>query len=62
MTMKGWQGKACTIHVLREHKVLFFTVRLVEEVTDSHITFLDKWGKRYTFRLQDVTEIHEVDR
>lgn len=39
---------------------LYFRASKVLEVSATHLTFLDKFGKQYSFRLVDVIEINEV--
>ena len=58
--MKGLIGKSCKIEVDRNGKSLFYTISEVLDVTDTHITFLDRYNNQYTYRLQDVVEISKV--
>lgn len=39
---------------------LYYKAIRVLDVSDTHITFLDKFNKQYSFRLVDVIEINEV--
>lgn len=39
---------------------LYFKASKVLEVSATHLTFLDKFGKIYSFRLMDIIEINEV--
>ena len=58
--MKEMVGKSCLIEISRAEKTLFYKVREVLEVSDTHITFLDKYNNQYTYRLVDVVEISRV--
>lgn len=57
--MKDFEGKKCTLIILRDRVKLYFTATVLA-VSGRHITFLDKFGKHYTFRLSEVIEIQEV--
>lgn len=47
------------IRVILNNKDFFFTVKQVLELTDTHLTFLDKFGAQKTFRVSDIAEIFE---
>lgn len=54
--MKQYIGQDCRIHLQRGGKDLHFTAH-VTDVTDSHITFIDKFGEIFTFRISEVIEV-----
>jgi hypothetical protein len=58
--MKEMIGKSCLIEISRNGKALFYKAKEVLDVTDTHITFLDKYNNQYTYRLMDVAEISHV--
>ncbi len=58
--MKEYEGKKVKLTVEREGKELFYCANVLK-VTDTHISFLDKFGIRYTFRISDVVQINEVN-
>jgi hypothetical protein len=58
--MKEMVGKSCLIEISRNGKSLYYRAKEVVDVTDTHITFLDKYNNQYTYRLMDVLEISHV--
>lgn len=54
--MKHLEGKSCLLDINYKGTSLFFKALRVIEVSATHITFLDKFGKTYSFRLVDVIE------
>lgn len=54
--MKQYMGKDCKIHVQRAGKDLYYTAHITD-VTDSHITFIDKFGEMLTFRITEIIEV-----
>ena len=59
--MKHLIGKSCTIEISYHGKPLYFKAGVVKSVTPTHISFLDKFGKDFVFRLSDVVEINQVE-
>lgn len=57
--MKEYIGKRCKISIGSENGPLIFTAR-IEKVDEIHITFLDKFNKRYTFKRCNIEEISEL--
>lgn len=57
--MKEYINKKCKLHILINHKDLFYTA-IITNVTENHLSFTDKFNENYTFRLQDVIEIREL--
>jgi len=58
--MKEFVGRKCKIHVLLNGKDLFYTVKNVTSVNDTHICFIDRYGEAYSFRNVDVVEISDI--
>jgi hypothetical protein len=58
--MKEMVGKSCLIEINRDGRALFYKAREILDITDTHITFLDKYNNQYTYRLIDVVEISRV--
>ena len=54
--MEQYIGKICKIRVLLGNTHLFFTARVVE-VSDLHISFIDKYEENYTFLKSQIGEI-----
>jgi len=54
--MKQYIGKTCKLHIVVNGKDLFYTAK-VKDVSDTHISFIDKFGEDYTFRMTDIVEI-----
>ena len=57
--MKEYLDKTCKIHIAINGKDLFYTARIIN-VSDTHITFVDKFNETLTFRLQDIIEIRGI--
>ena len=57
---KSLIGKSCKLFVDINTHSLFFQVREITSITDTHISFLDKYNNYYCFRKQDVVEINEI--
>lgn len=64
--MKEWLNSSCRITISNEltNKKLFFNVKQVLSITDSHITFIDRFNEVYTFNRRFVEEIqpYKVER
>ena len=57
--MKHWVGKQAKICILKEGRRLFFN-GVVQSVTDTHFSFIDRYSKSYSFPLEDVDEVSEA--
>ena len=57
---KNLVGRSCKIFINSNGHVLFFSVRRILSITDTHVSFLDKFDKVYCFRKMDITEVNEV--
>jgi len=55
--MQEYLGRQCKITVNVVGKNLFFT-GIIQNVTKSHITFMDKYGIQYTFNIANIIEIN----
>ena len=63
--MKEWIGKKANISVeivteeggVKGSEVLFYK-GTVKDVTDTHLTFVDKYGLTFTYRLSEVKGIN----
>lgn len=58
--MKEHIGKNCRLHLRFNNQDLFFTALPVLSVSDSHITFKDRDGRLFTFKLCFIAEISEI--
>ena len=56
--MKEYIGKACNILIILKGRYLFYNVKKVLDVTENHISFIDKFGNNYTYRKENVNEIN----
>lgn len=54
--MKHLKGKSCKLTIEVNGRVLFYTAKQVTDVTDTHITFIDKFNEVLSFRLKDIVE------
>ena len=57
--MKDWIGKKARIIINVEGSRHTYTAKIID-VTDSHITFIDKFETKYTKILSEVLDIEEV--
>ena len=51
-----WINKKAKIEILKDAKRLIFTASIVE-IDESHITFIDRDGKTYSFNRELVKEM-----
>ena len=58
--VKQLKGKSCLLEIEYHGSRLYFKATQVLEVTETHITFLDKFGQQYSFRLKDIVEVNDV--
>jgi len=59
--MKEYIGKTCKLNITTPTGVeLFFTAKITE-VNDTHLSFIDKYNKKYCFRITEVFQISEVE-
>jgi hypothetical protein len=58
--MKHLVGKSCLLEVDYKGRILYFHASRVISVTTTHISFLDKFNKEYSFRLKDIVEVDQV--
>ena len=59
--MKEYKGKSCNILVVLKGKYLFYNVKKVLDVTETHISFIDKFGNNYTYKKEDIAEINKMN-
>ena len=57
--MKQFLNKQCKIHISVNGESLFFTVKKVIDVSDSHISFIDRYNKLWCFDKNQVKQINE---
>ena len=57
--MKQHIGKKCFIKILtKDNKELYYTGTVIA-LTKNHISFIDKYGKGWSYLIEDVKEIEE---
>lgn len=54
--MKSLVGQTCKVHVIINRTDLYFRA-YIKDVSLTHLTFIDKYNRQYSFRLCDVAEI-----
>ena len=54
--MKQYIGKQCKIFVRIEGRRLFYSGEITE-VSEGHVSFIDKFGELYTYNKQCIEEI-----
>ena len=57
--MIEYKGKRVKLHIIKNGADLFYTA-LITDVNDTHITFIDKYKKQFTFKLDLVQEISDL--
>ena len=60
--MKGFLNKAAWIKIKADNGFLYFTAKKVISVSDTHITFIDKFGEMQMFLISDIVQIKELRR
>ena len=58
--MKEFKGKSCKIQIEQNGRRLFYNAKLVTSISDSHITFIDRYNDAFCYRVKDVVEIEGV--
>lgn len=56
--MNQWLNKRVKIHIRKEGTDLFYHAT-VTEVTPEHLSFLDRYGKAYTFHRSHIMQVSE---
>ena len=59
MEMKDFLDKLVWIKIKADNGFLYFTAT-VTSVTDTHITFIDKFNEKQMFLILDVVQIKEL--
>ena len=55
--MKEYLGQTCKILIQLNDKELFYYAKIIS-INQTHISFLDKYGKLYTYKKDLIKEIH----
>lgn len=58
--MFEWLNKKVHIKIQNTGKILFFTAK-VTNVTEEHISFVDKFNELRTFRISDIVEVQALN-
>lgn len=60
--MKELIGKSCKllIDLGGGGRPLTYTVSEVLDVSDTHISFIDKFGQRYSYRIANIAEVANI--
>lgn len=53
-------GRECKIHIKRNNADLFYT-GFITKITDTHITFVDKYSKLFTYKILEVIQIQGLE-
>lgn len=57
--MKEYIGKNCKIVINKEGKKYFYIANITD-LTEQHITFIDKFGDIYTYEIEDIKRIKTI--
>jgi len=59
LRVKDWEGKSCKILFKKfDGEFSFYTVKVVKQVTDTHISFIDRDDVYHTVAIERVVEIY----
>lgn len=58
--MREWLNKKVRLSVEIDGRTLYYTATIID-VSDTHITFIDKFDKTITKRISDVIEVEEAE-
>lgn len=58
--MKDLIGRSCKLTVELRHKSIFYTVKKILDLNDTHIRFVDKFNKEYLYNRKQILEIQEI--
>jgi len=58
--MREFLNKKVLIHFFVDGNNKYFT-GIITEITDTHISFIDKFNDPYTYRVADIVEIKLFD-
>lgn len=56
--MKQYIGETVKLHIDRAGTDLFYTAEVLD-VDDTHISFLDRYRRKYCYRRSDVVSIND---
>ena len=59
--MKRYKGQNVKIIIKVQNNNLNYTAKVLD-VSDTHITFYDKFGKVYSYLISDIVEIQTIER
>jgi len=57
MIPKSFLNKICKIVVHSDNQKLFYTAEIIE-ISDSHVSFVDKFGIYYSYLISEIIEIN----
>ena len=60
--MLEWLNKPAKIVICIDGVNLYYTAKLITEISGSHISFIDKFDKHYTYSLKHLVSINESDK
>lgn len=58
--MKQIIGQKFNVRVKIENKILFYTA-VITGISNTHIFFIDKYGKQFMFLLTDIVELSDPE-
>jgi hypothetical protein len=61
--MKQLIGKSCKITIKDpvNGRILYYTVRRIIDISDTHINFIDKFGFEFCYRTFDCIQIQDIN-
>jgi len=57
--LEEYKGKRCFIQLERNGKQFYYTADVLE-VTNTHISFKDKYGDLYSYQIRDIIKMNEL--
>lgn len=58
--MEQYIGKECKIMISIKEGIHLIYIARVKSITNNHLSFLDKFNKEYTFKIDHIMEICEI--
>jgi len=57
--MNSFKNRICKIHIMIKKQNLFYTATIID-ITNTHITFIDKFNTKYSYNMNNIIEIKET--
>lgn len=58
--MKQLIGASCRITIFLNNTQLQYTAKKIIDISDTHITFIDKFGDTFIYKISDIVQIQSI--